>query len=45
LVAKGKMHKAAAESGVPGFNFIHFMLPRQRDEAAFSYPAYPDHPG
>ena len=32
LVAKGESHKAAAESGVPGFSFIHFMLPRLRDE-------------
>ena len=24
--------KAAAERGVPGFNFIHFMLPRLRDD-------------
>jgi len=32
LVAKGESHKAAAESGVTGFNFIHFMLPRLRDE-------------
>ena len=25
LVAKGEIPKAAAESGVPGFNFITFM--------------------
>ena len=37
----GEIHKAATESGVPGFCFT---LPRLRDEAAFSYPAYPVHP-
>ena len=39
LVAKGESHKAAAESGVPGFSFM-----RLRDEVTLSYPAYPVNP-
>jgi hypothetical protein len=34
-IGRREIPKAAAESGVPGFNFIHIMLPRLRDEAGF----------
>ena len=41
---KAKSIKPFRRPALPGLASLNFMLPRLRDEAGFSYPAYPVHP-